>query len=71
MGFSKPHGDFRPDLLQDVDFFMHMHMPLYQKCKLNQIILRDWQRESENVDKKIKNGRKFEIYPEYLWDCAE
>ncbi len=26
------HGDFRPDLLQEVDLF-HLHMPLYQKCK--------------------------------------
>ena len=32
------HGDFRPDLLQDVDYFMHVHIPFYQKCnpiKLN------------------------------------
>ncbi len=26
------HGDFRPDLLQDVDYFMHVHIPFYQKC---------------------------------------
>jgi hypothetical protein len=37
---APPHGDFRPDLLQDV-CINHFHMPIYQICNLYFLTLRE------------------------------